>query len=275
MKNNTALLLAASALAIGVGALSLNHTGHQALASTTITRNQIVKDADFLQGQVKTSSPWVKSEVNLNFVSNLKALDPLKVYSDTTTKKDNFDQVMVDYATAFFVDDGIRDINESKNWPAIRNIYQHFRARFSKENQSYLDSQLALANGSENIVDKYNNETQFVDDLQAAIFAYGDTLSVQKNSVYASKAVKPAKSNYVTVSGKVTKYAPLAYKLSKNTYVKVTTYRGYKYAKLTKSYTYKIKVYAPKAKNIKVIAGGPVNHKFISDTKTVNLKVAR
>jgi len=69
----------------------------------------------------------------------------------------------------------------------------------------------------------------------------------------AAKKTKSGKS--VTVSGKVKVLNSKLAKQHKATYVRIKTYKGYKYAKLSKALTFNKTVKAPKAKTVSAQAG--------------------
>jgi len=198
-----------------------------------------------------------------------------------------------DYATAFAFatdeyrylmshdvagDDDFRPADFEADYNGLMSIYKNFRSRLSSSARDSLDNYKAKSETS-NMDDRISAAAQLADGLSTALRDYGQTVTkvqpaAKANKVYGIDAKKSGK--YVIVFGKVTHNrltkSALA-KTKKLNRAQIKTYRGKKTVKINGQHKFKLKVYAPKAKTLKINAGGMNGSKYAAITKTVKVTV--
>ncbi|WP_367377216.1 hypothetical protein [Levilactobacillus cerevisiae] len=246
----------------------------------TVSRSQFLSDVEVIRKAALNGSSNMQDQVDLDTVSQYKS-DPLGAYTGN------------DYATSFAEaigsyhyslsneedDDGnFLPADFEADYNGLTSIYKQFRSRLSSSAQDSLDNYQAKSKTS-NMDDRAAAAIQLADGLATAVSDYGRTVTkvqpvAKANKVYGIDAKKSGK--YVIIFGKVTnnRLTNAALAKTKNfNRAQITTYRGKKIVKINGQHKFKLKVYAPKAKTLKVNAGGMNGSKYASITKTVKASV--
>ncbi|WP_395390579.1 MULTISPECIES: hypothetical protein [Levilactobacillus] len=244
----------------------------------TVSRSQFLSDVNAVQKAGLMSTDGVKEDLGISTIKAFLA-DPLAAYGDANPETPTISGTIESFENlntpGYFRDQDAFD----KDYSGVMYLYKHFKSRLTKNDQVALDTYKsdvdAVRNTSRDNDFKLND---FCENFESALGAYSETVTkvqpaAKANKVYSVKARKQGK--YVVVTGKVTNNrltkSALA-KTKKLNRVKVTSYRGAKYLKISKN-TFKIKLYAPKAKSVKANAGGLNGSKYAAITKTVKVAV--
>lgn len=245
----------------------------------TVSRSQFLSDVNAVQKAGLMSTDTIKGELGISTIKAFLA-DPLAAYGETNPETPTIAGAVLDYQNlntpGYF-----RDQDEfDQDYAAVMSLYNHFKSRLTKSDQIALDTYKGDVDAVKNTErDNDFKLNDFCENFFSALEDYDETVTkvqpaAKANKVYSVKARKQGK--YVVVTGKVTNNrltkSALA-KTKKLNRVKVTSYRGAKYLNINKKNTFKIKLYAPKAKSVKANAGGLNGSKYASITKTVKVTV--
>ncbi|MTV82208.1 hypothetical protein [Secundilactobacillus folii] len=275
---------------------ALNVTEAQADAKSSISYSQFLSDVAALKAAVQQASPKVQSQLNSAYFSKLTS-NPKKAYGDSAPSFMAAFQTIVNDADKSLDSDGNPTSTTNTDFNAITAIYEYFMPRLSTGDQDgvanggfdpgYIDvqSDIESQNG-----DAYIDLPIFAGDFEEDFYA--DVTPSNITGIPAapasSKSTKaPSKTKAKTV--KKSSISKLTAKKSSKKYVKVTghatlykqaryarikTYRGYKYAKLSSHHNFSKKIYAPKAKTVKVAVGNYSHGHFsyVTSTKTAHVK---
>lgn len=277
-------LTSVTALAL-FGGVDILTNGNVALGQTvvaqakTVSRKQFLSDVEVLRKAALHGSDYMQDMVDLDTVSAFKS-DPLDAYRAENGA--SFSDAISEYTYILSReenDDGEFDeATFEADYSGLMSIYKQFRSRLSKSAQDSLDNYKAKSEVS-NMDDRVGAASRLADGLETAVQDYGSTITevqpaAKANKVYNVNAKKSGK--YVIVIGKVTHNrltkSALA-KAKKLNRVKIMTYRGKKVVKINGQHKFKLKVYAPKAKTLRVNAGGLNGSKYAAMTKTVKVTV--
>jgi len=276
----TALALFGGADILTNGSVSLGQT--MVAQAKTVSRKQFLSDTEALRKACLHGSKYMQGEVTLDTIGQYKA-DPLDAYrSENHIESWSFANSISEYGYILNNekdDDGnFLPADFEADYKGVMSIYKHFRSRLSSSAQDSLDKYKAESETS-NMDDRISATEQLVDGLSTAVDDYGQTVTkvqsaAKANKVYGIDAKKSGK--YVIVFGKVTHNrltkAALA-KTKKLNRAQIKTYRGKKTVKINGQHKFKLKVYAPKAKTLKINAGGLNGSKYAAITKTVKVTV--
>jgi len=274
----TALALFGGADILTNGSVSLGQT--VVAQAKTVSRKQFLSDVEVMRKACLHGSEYMQGRVTLDTVSQYKS-DPLDAYRGENYGP-TFSGSIYDYYYGVSHEEDDEDnflpADFEADYSGLMSIYKQFRSRLSSSAQDSLDNYKAESETS-NMDDRVDATMQFVEGLSTAVADYGQTVTkvqpaAKANKVYGIDAKKSGK--YVIVFGKVTHNrltkSALA-KTKKLNRAQIKTYRGKKTVKINGQHKFKLKVYAPKAKTLKINAGGMNGSKYAAITKTVNVTV--
>lgn len=252
-------------------------TTTQAQAATKIPYSTYMSDLSGIKAALAKASSETQADVADELPSAQDYQHAYETYGD-------FD----DYLNYNGLNVAVQDNTYSKataqaNLDCIVATYKVFKNRLSTGAQSQLDSlgtkiqqEINASSGSDDFNDIADEEDGYVDSLDSALVDYGGNYdgvaakpkaAVKKSTITKLSAKKTASKKYVKVTGTAKLYK------SAN-YAHIKTYKGYRYAKLSKKHTFSKTIYAPKAKTVRVsvghYAGG--HFKAVTASKTVHVK---
>lgn len=246
--------------------------GHEpiAVASATSTFNVDYKAA---VASVKLSSATVKTSYS-NWDLKMIKEHPQQAYDDIQSSFSGIAREQA-YCLASFDYEQVHDdvavksdtSDYAKDWAGLTTLYNHFKTRFSKNEQRKLATLYAVAlNGHSQ--SRYTNAYNFGMQLSHAIASLDSNgrLPVSKSAITKLSAKKTASKKYVKVTGTVKLYKTA-------NYAHIKTYKGYRYAKLTSKHTFSKTIYAPKAKSVKVTVGHYSNGHYAAVTSAKSVRV--
>lgn len=258
-------------------------TTTQAQASTQISYAQYQSDISGVKGALGKASTDVQSDVTDDFP------DP----NDKQAYEEggSFDDYLNYLSGAVDGDTNTKE-QASENLSALVATYNVFKSRLTSGEQSQLDSMGSKINGEiavSTVDDGYYDISQdlsgYADALDSAVLNYGNNFDgvASKPKTYVRKTTTrkaPTKKSYISklsvkkVSKKYVKVTGSAKLYKSAKYVRVNTYKGNKYAKLSSKHNFSKSVYAPKAKTVKVTVGNYSHGHFssVTSTKTVHVK---
>ncbi|GAX04272.1 hypothetical protein IWT140_01910 [Secundilactobacillus pentosiphilus] len=264
-------------------------TTTQAQASTQIPYAQYQSDIRGVESAVDKATVDVQSDVT----SELP--DPND--EDAYAQSGSFDNYLnsLEFAVSGDTDNKEQAI---ENLSALVATYNVFKSRLTAGEQNQLESMASKINNeivaADSDVDyRYDisqNLSAYVDALDSAVLNYGNNYDgVASEPKAVSQQVPAQKAPTPKTSTKKSYISKLSVKKSSKKYVKVTgsaklyksakyarvhTYKGNKYTKLSSKHNFSKKVYAPKAKTVKVTVGNYSHGHFssVTSTKTAHLK---
>jgi len=256
-------------------------TTTQAQASSEIPYSQYQSDISGVKGALGKASTDVQGDVTNDFP------DPND--QDAYLENGSFDVYLNNLGFDIELDTDTKE-QAIENLSALVATYNVFKNRLSVGEQSQLESMAnkingEIANYDGIIADITVNLEGYADALDSAVLNYGNNFGgvASKPKTVTRKITTrkaPAKKSYISklsvkkVSKKYVKVTGSAKLYKSAKYVRVNTYKGNKYAKLSSKHNFSKSVYAPKAKTVKVTVGNYSHGHFssVTSTKTVHVK---
>lgn len=281
--------------ALLVGGMINTLTTTQAHADVMIPYSTYQSDLSGIESALTKASSDVKGDTSVELPE-----DPKDAYDSSETDSfanyfyalaDSMDNV-IDYSDP----DTVQDRLLKENLECLNDSYAIFRSRLTDGERIQLDAAAANINnaiGNEDEDTVSDMEQSFGYSLGNAVSDYGDnydgvaTPVINTNPTPSSTPVTTAqpqatpapKKSYIfklsaTTSKKYVKVTGSAKLYKSANYARIHTYKGNKYTKLNSNHNFHKKIYAPKAKTVKVTVGHYSNGHFtsVTSTKTVHVK---
>ncbi|WP_203650131.1 hypothetical protein [Secundilactobacillus yichangensis] len=280
--------------ALLVGGMINTLTTTQAHADVMIPYSTYQSDLNGIESALTKASSDVKGDTSVELPE-----DPKDAYDSSETDSfanyfyalaDSMDNV-IDYSDP----DTVQDRLLKENLECLNDSYAIFRSRLTDGERIQLDAAAANINnaiGNEDEDTVSDMEQSFGYSLGNAVSDYGDnydgvaTPVINTNPTPSSTPVTTAqpqatpapKKSYIfklsaTTSKKYVKVTGSAKLYKSANYARIHTYKGNKYTKLNSNHNFHKKIYAPKAKTVKVTVGHYSNGHFTSVTSTKTVHV--
>lgn len=280
--------------ALLVGGMINTLTTTQAHADVMIPYSTYQSDLSGIESALTKASSDVKGDTSVELPE-----DPKDAYDSSETDSfanyfyalaDSMDNV-IDYSDP----DTVQDRLLKENLECLNDSYAIFRSRLTDGERIQLDAAAANINnaiGNEDEDTVSDMEQSFGYSLGNAVSDYGDnydgvaTPVINTNPTPSSTPVTTAqpqatpapKKSYIfklsaTTSKKYVKVTGSAKLYKSANYARIHTYKGNKYTKLNNNHNFHKKIYAPKAKTVKVTVGHYSNGHFTSVTSTKTVHV--
>lgn len=280
--------------ALLVGGMINTLTTTQAHADVMIPYSTYQSDLSGIESALTKASSDVKGDTSVELPE-----DPKDAYDSSETDSfanyfyalaDSMDNV-IDYSDP----DTVQDRLLKENLECLNDSYAIFRSRLTDGERIQLDAAAANINnaiGNEDEDTVSDMEQSFGYSLGNAVSDYGDnydgvaTPVINTNPTPSSTPVTTAqpqatpapKKSYIskltiTTSKKYVKVTGSAKLYKSANYARIHTYKGNKYTKLNSNHNFHKKIYAPKAKTVKVTVGHYSNGHFTSVTSTKTVHV--
>lgn len=289
-------LFGAVATVLPSGTTGTSVTAH---ASVTVSQDMFTGDMAALTSAVNMASHDVQAEMGASYFAELQNKPDYRFESLTPSFGDAINNFRrgVEYAYAY--DDNFDSYLESSfapDWAGLTTLYNHFKGRLASSEQAQLASMYNAVVNTSDPVEKTDNAADFGNELRDAVEVWGKDATVAKPVYTSTTTTKPATTTQTTTKTTTKKATKKSYinklsakKTHSKKYVKVTgsaklyksanyahikTYKGYRYAKLSKKHNFSKTIYAPKAKTVKVIVGHYAHGHFtaVTSAKSVHVK---
>lgn len=268
---------------------AINTTEVHADQKTSISYTQFLEDVAAMRAAVKQATPKVQNQLDSAYFNKLMN-NPKKAYGTSSPSFMAAFQTIIDDAenTLDSEDEATSATNQDLN--AITAVYDHFISRFTADDQdeitegswyigyqdlmsdahSGLDLSEDLDEFGTNFRNIFNSDisTNKITGIPASVAQVSSKKSTStKKSTISKLSARKVSKKYVKVTGHATLH-------KKANYAHIKTYKGYRYAKLSNKGNFSKKIYAPKAKTVKVNAGYYSHGHFsaVTAAKTVHVK---
>ncbi|HBF74920.1 MAG TPA: hypothetical protein DDW71_06655 [Lactobacillus sp.] len=254
-------------------------TTTQAQASTTRSYSQFKTDLSALKKAVSLGNSGLKKSLNSTYFSNMEK-NPLKSYDwNASPAFAAAVQTMMNQLQNDLDSNGRPTSAFKADFAAVTAFYNYLLPQLPREDQDslsydYRSIENAINTGKyydHGIRDSIENNFgpafyQGVTDITPSKIT-GMPASTKKSYISKLSVKKTSSKKYVKTTG-----SAKLYKSAK--YVRVHTYKGNGYAKLSSKHNFSKTVYAPKAKTVKVTVGNYSHGHFtsVTSTKTVHIK---